>query len=211
MKTIGQLLKDARESKGYSLIKMENITKIKINFIEAIEKEQWEELPAFPTILGFVKNISATLDINEKTATSILKRDYPPKKLNINPKPDLKTKVSWSPKLTFVVGIIVVVVLFFGYLIFQYIQFASPPALSVDSPKQNQLISGNSVLVFGTTNIDSKITINSQPVLVDENGKFSTSIDITPATKEIAIIAISRSGKESEIKRTIRIGQGTSN
>jgi len=211
MKTIGQLLKDAREAKGYSLIKMENITKIKLDFIDAIENEKWDRLPAFPTILGFVKNLSAALSIDDKTAVAILKRDYPPKKLNINPKPDIKTKFSWSPKLTFVVGIIVVVVLFFGYLTFQYIQFISPPALNVDSPKQGQTISGNSVLVFGTTDIDSKITVNNQPILIDENGKFSTNINITSTTNDIDVIATSRSGKVSEIKRTIRVGQGTSN
>lgn len=205
MKTIGQLLKDARETKGYSLIKMENITRIKMSFIEAIENEQWNVLPAFPTILGFVKSLSAALEINEKTAVAILKRDYPPKKLNINPKPDIKTKFSWSPKLTFIVGIIIVVVLFFGYLAFQYIQFISPPELNVDSPKQGQIISGNNVLVFGTTDIDSKITVNSQPVLVDENGKFSTSINITSTTKEVDVVATSRSGKMMEAKRSIQV------
>ena len=205
MKKIGELLKDAREAKGYSQIRLENITRIKINFIDAIEKERWSLLPTFPTVLGFVKNISAALDISEKTATSILKRDYPPKKLNINPKPDLKTKFSWSPKLTFIVAICIVVLLFFGYLTFQYIQFISPPVLNVDSPKQNQLINGNGVLVFGSTDIDSKITVNNQPVLVDENGKFSTNIDITPTTKEVDVVATSRSGKMMEVKRNIQV------
>jgi cytoskeletal protein RodZ len=203
MKTIGQLLKDARDARGYSLVRLENITKIKINFIEAIEKEQWNILPPFPTVLGFVKNIAMALDINDKTAAAILKRDYPPKKLTISPKPDIKTKFSWSPKLTFIVAVSIIVLLFFGYLILQYVRFMSPPTLSIDSPKQDQVINGNSVLVFGSTNIDSKITINNQPVLIDENGKFSTDLAITSDTKEIDIVATSRSGKMTEVKRTI--------
>ncbi len=205
MKTIGQLLKDARDARGYSLIKMENITKIKLDFIDAIEKEKWEILPAFPTVLGFVKNISAALSIDESKSAAILKRDYPPKKLNINPKPDISSKFVWSPKITFAVGVAAIIVLFFGYLIFQYVRFISPPKLVVESPKQGQVVSGGSVLVFGTTDIDAKITVNNQPVLTDENGKFSVNLDVNSTTKEVDVVAISRSGKMNEVKRKILV------
>ena len=206
MKTIGQLLKDARDAKGYSLIKMENITKIKIDFLDAIEKERWDSLPAFPTILGFVKNIASVVGVEEKTAAAVLKRDYPPKKLHINPKPDISSKFVWSPKITFAVGIAIVIVLFFGYLIFQYSRFISPPRLNVESPKQDQVIGGGSVLVFGSTDIDAKVTVNNQPVLIDENGKFSVSIEIASTTSEIVITAVSRSGKMTEVRRKIKHG-----
>ncbi len=205
MKTIGQLLKEARDKKGYSLIKLENITKIKLEFIDSIEKEEWNNLPAFPTILGFVKNMASVVGIEEKTAVAILKRDYPPKKLHINPKPDISSKFIWSPKFTFVVGVIAVMVLFFGYLIFQYVRFISPPRLTVESPKQDQLVTGNSVLVFGSTDIDAKITVNNQSVLTDENGKFSLSLDVSPTTKEVDIVATSRSGKMTEVRRSIKV------
>lgn len=203
MKKIGQLLKEAREAKQYSLIKLENITKIKLSFIELIEKEEWDKLPAFPTVLGFVKNIAAALGVDEKMAVAVLKRDYPPKKLNINPKPDISSKFLWSPKITFIIGVSAIVVLFFGYLIFQYVRFISPPKLNVESPKQGQTISGNSVLVFGSTDTDSKLMINNQPVLIDDDGKFSVTLNMVPETKEIDIIATSRSGKMTEVKRNI--------
>ncbi|HTK03441.1 MAG TPA: helix-turn-helix domain-containing protein [Alphaproteobacteria bacterium] len=205
MKTIGQLLREAREAKNYSLIRLENITKIKIDFLQAIEKEDWNKLPAFPTILGFVKNIASVLGIDERVAAATLRRDYPPKKLHINPKPDVSNKFIWSPKLTFAIGIGIVIIVFFGYLIFQYSRFISPPRLTVDSPKQDQVVSGNNVLVFGTTDIDAKVTVNNQPVLTDENGKFSVSIEVVPETKEIVITATSRSGKMTEVKRQLQV------
>jgi cytoskeletal protein RodZ len=205
MNQIGQLLKEARIKKGYSLGYLESKTKIRRSFIVAIEGQKWEVLPAFTTVLGFVKSISSLLDINEKTAIAVLKRDYPPQKLRINPKPDVSTKFSWSPKLTFTIGTIAVFLLVFGYLIFQYFQFISPPSLTVDSPKNGQVITDNNVLVFGETNGDVKITVNNQPVLVNDSGKFSVSIEITPETKDIIVIAISRSGKETMIRRTINV------
>jgi len=196
---------DARARKRFSLKKLEEITKIKSVFIEAIEKERWQALPAFPTVLGFVKSISAPLGLNEKMTIAVLKRDYPPRKLNINPKPDAVSRFSWSPKLTFAVGIVLVVIAILGYLGFQYTRFLSPPDLTIDSPKENQIVTGSSVLVFGSTDSDAKITVDDQPVLVDQDGKFSVSIGVSNTTKEIVIDAISRSGKERVISRKITV------
>ena len=203
MKTIGQILKNARVKKKYSLAKLEDLTKIRKEFIDSIEKENWENLPAFPTIFGFVKSISAPLGLDERTASATLKRDYPPKDLTISPKPDISSKFTWTPKLTFALGIGVVILSILGYLIFQYSRFTSAPSLKVESPKEGQVVSGNAVLVFGSTDSDAKVIINNQPVLVDADGKFSVSIEVVSETKEIITKAISRSGKETVVSRKI--------
>jgi cytoskeletal protein RodZ len=205
MKTIGQIINSARVKKKLSLRKLEEETKIKATFIDSIEKEKWNDLPAFPTISGFVKSISAPLGIDEKMAIAVLKRDYPPKKLNINPKPGVPLQLTWSPKLTFIIGTSVIVLVVLSYLGYQYLRFISPPGLTVESPKENQIVSGNSVPVFGTTDSDVKITVDNQPVLVDQDGKFSTNIEITGTTKEVDIVATSRSGKVRGISRKITI------
>lgn len=205
MKTIGQIIKDARTAKNISFKKLEDITKIKASFVESIEKEKWSALPTFPTVLGFVKTLSTTLEIDPKMTVAVLKRDYPPNKISINPKPDVSSKFSWSPKFTFAIAIGVVIFFVLGYLGFQYKKFVSPPSLSVESPKENQIVSGNSVLVFGATDSDAKIIVNNQAVLTNDDGKFSVSIEITPETREIDIVAVSRSGKINEINRKILV------
>src|SRR4030042_734975 len=193
MQTIVQILKSARTGKKYSLRRLEEVTKIKASFIDSIEKERWESLPPFPTVLVFVKSISAPLGVDSKMTVAVLRRDYPPRKLAINPKPDVPGKPTWNPKMTFLAGVGVALTVIFGYLIFQYIEFVSPPRLSLESPKEGQVVSGSSVAVFGSTSADVKLTINGQPVLVDNNGKFSANIEITDQTKEIGVVAISRS------------------
>lgn len=207
MKTIGEILKNARVTKKYSISHVEGMTKIKSGFIDAIEKEDWEGLPPFPTVLGFVKNIAASLDVDIKMAVAVLKRDYPPKKLRIVPKPDVVKKFSWNPKLTFILGVSLVLIILFGYLITQYVHFVSPPDLDVVSPKENQIIKGDSVVVFGSTETDAKITINNQPVMVTSDGKFSISLDIKKDTKEIIITSSSRSGKTTTVSRRIQTEQ----
>ncbi len=204
MKTIGEILKNARVEKKLSIADMEETTKIKVSFLKSIESESWNDLPAFPVVLGFVKSMSGALGLDEVTTVAVLKRDYPPKKLAINPKPDVANrKLVWGPKTTFVFGVGIAALFIIGYLGFQYYKFTAPPKIILDSPKENQSIIGNTVLVFGTTDIDAKITINNQPVLVEDNGKFKVELGIDKLTGEVKVKAVSRSGKESTVSRKI--------
>jgi len=205
MKTIGQTLRNARSVKKYSLDRLEEITKIKSDFIDLVEKEKWDRLPPFPTVLGFVKSIANAVGVDERFAVAVLKRDYPPKKLRINPKPDISGKFSWSPRLTFAIGVGVVLAVIFGYLAFQYVGFTSKPRLKVESPKDGQTINGTQINVFGSTDSDVKITVNNQPVIVSDDGKFMVSLEVVADTHVVTIVATSRSGKVTTISRRITV------
>src|SRR3989337_529864 len=204
MKTIGRALTEARTQKRLSLSKLESQTKIKKNFIQAIENEDWESLPEFPVVVGFVKSIAGAVKISERNLVALLRRDYPPKALSINPKPDVVNKFVWSPKLTFAVGVATVLVLISGYLAFQYKRFVSSPSLSVSEPKENQVISQRKVKVTGKTDSDATVKVNNQPVLIDSEGNFSVELEIFEGTKEIEVKATSRSGRESVVHRKIK-------
>jgi cytoskeletal protein RodZ len=200
MKTVGETLKDARSKKRYSVERVEKDTKIKKNFIVAIEKGNWEALPEFPVVLGFVKNIASYLGFDPKNAIALLRRDYPPKVLAVNPKPDVAKGFSWSPKMTFLVGVGATVLLIAGYLSYQYINFISPPPLTVENPKEGQEVTKNEVEVSGKTNPDATVKVNNQPVLVDEDGSFSINLEISEKTNQLDVVATSRAGKMSEVK-----------
>ena len=108
MRTVGKFIKEARVKKRHSRVGLEKVTKIKREFIKAIEEENWEKLPEFPVVAGFVKNIVGVLKIDQKQAVALLRRDYPPKKLAINPKPYVSDRFTWSPRLTFLAAVAVV-------------------------------------------------------------------------------------------------------
>lgn len=206
MKNIGEILKEKRLAKKYSLEKIEDLTKIKKEFIVHIENCRWESLPEYSTVLGFVKSLSQYLEIDERKSIALLKRDYILNKGDhqINPKPDISDKFSWSPKLTFWIGFIFTFLLVVSYLIFQYTKFVSPPDLIVNQPVENQIIKQNKVNVVGKTDSDAVITVNNQPVLTSGEGDFQVEIQITKETNEIIIKAVSRSGKESVVYRNIK-------
>lgn len=203
MKTIGKLIKEARTHKKISLAHLEEETKIKKEFLEGIEEENWSVLPDLPVLSGFVKNIADFLGLSQKQLAAMLRRDYPPRKLTINPKPDVSERFTWTPKLTFYVGAAIVGVFILGYLIFQYVRFVRPPALSISVPQEGTVVEARKVAVVGRTDPDTTVKVNNQPVFVSEDGNFSAEIEIYEGTTEIIIKAISRTGKESTIRRTI--------
>lgn len=203
MRTIGDILKSARIKKRYSLKKVERETKIKKEFVDAIERGDWAALPELPVVSGFVKNLASFLEVDVKTAYATLKRDCPPQRLLINPKPDVGGKFTWTPKYTFLVGILIIVLALFGYLGFQFIKFNSPPALEVTKPPESFVATSNKVDVSGKTDSDAVVKINNQLVLVDDDGTFDGEIEVFEGTKEITIIATSRSGKQTKIIRDI--------
>lgn len=205
MKTIGKVLKDARAKKRYSLVRVASATRIKKSFIEAIEKEDWRKLPDFSVVVGFAKNLAQFLDLNMRSTVALLRRDYPPKALSINPKPDVGQKFSWSPKLSFLVGAGIVIVMVLGYLVFQYAKFLNPPRLEVSEPKDGQIVTSRLVTVSGRTDSDAAVKINNQPIVTNEDGKFTVQIQIYERTTEISIKATSRSGKETAIRRAITV------
>ncbi len=203
MITVGQILKEARLKKKISLIKLENLTKIKRDFIVLIEKNDWNNLPEYPVVSGFVKNLSTALDLSSQNTVAVLRRDYPPKKLNINPKPDAVSKFTWSPKLTFAIGILGLIVIVLSYLGLEYLKFIKPPELLITSPTENELILQNTVRIKGSTTTDASLIVNNQPIILDQDGHFDSIIEVNKDTKEIKFVSRSRSGKVTEVTKSI--------
>ncbi|OGM09146.1 hypothetical protein A2159_03600 [Candidatus Woesebacteria bacterium RBG_13_34_9] len=203
MKSVGEVIKAVRNKKKISRKNLVNLTKIKEEFIEAIEDLRWEKLPEYPVVYGFVRSIAEALRIDEKNLLALLRRDYPPKNLPINPKPDVEQKFVWGPKLTFILGTVVVSFIIMGYLVFQYLSFVKSPKLLVNYPQDGEVVKENILTVEGITNPNATILVNNQPTLVEEDGKFKTEIEIYEGTENVVVIAKSRSGKESVISRKI--------
>lgn len=203
MRTIGKIIKEERINRRYTLDDVEAETKIKSEFIKAIEKEDWGKLPEYPVVQGFIKNLAQALGIDRGQAMALLRRDYPPKSLKINPNPDLKEKFTWGPKLTFLISIVLVLAVILGYLGVQYISFIKPPLLEVVTPGEGEVVTMTPLRVVGKTDPEATIKINNQLANVDEDGGFFAEIAIFERTEEITVQATSRSGKETVVTRKI--------
>jgi transcriptional regulator with XRE-family HTH domain len=205
MITIGKFLNAERVSRKISFEALERKTKIKKEFIEALEKEEWEFLPEFPVVLGFVKNIAKTLGIDANRAVSLLRRDYPPKIVSLNPNPPAFRRLVWGPKLTLVFFTVLVFLFIAGYLGYQAYRFLSPPFLVLSEPKEGQIVKAGKILVSGKTDSDAIVIINNQQTIVDQDGSFEAELLIDKNTKEVVVLAKSRAGKTSQISRHLSV------
>lgn len=207
MKHVGQTLRDARLKKGMSLIDVEQKTKIKRRYVSDIERGNWDKLPDYTVVCGFIRNLSDLYGLDPSKTAAFLKRDYPLPKETAEPKPDVKEKFSVSPKIVFAVGVFAVLIIVSGYIFYQYKMFSKAPELVVKVPVEGQNIEGSVVKVLGMTDENSTLSVNNQPVVVEEDGSFTAEITISEDTHELVIKSSSRSGKETIVTRQIYFGK----
>lgn len=205
MKTIGEMLHSERVRVGKTLADLERETKIKQSYLSALEQQQWSKLPDFPVVVGFVKNIAASLDIEREKAVAMLRRDYTPTKVTVNPKPDVGHEFKWGPRLTFFVLAILALSLIGFYLGFQYWRFQRSPKLIVNSPQENQLITQPDLIVEGVVDNSASVTVNGQPTQIDDQGNFSLEIEVNEQIIEVEVVASARSGKQTVVERKIKV------
>ncbi len=205
MKSIGSYIKAGRKLKKMSLEELAEETRIKKEFLEAIEKEKWHSLPEFPVVRGFVKNIAVAVDIDRDKAVALLRRDYPPQKLPVNPQPDLKEGFRLGPRVTFAVGVLAVILFVGSYLGYQYYSFNRPPELNVTTPQTGQIFSQGNIEVIGKTNKEAAVKVNNQPAIVNKDGSFQTVIEVTNQTEVVVVRAVSRSNKETTVEVSINV------
>jgi cytoskeletal protein RodZ len=183
MRTSGNLLKEARLNKGLTKKELEEITHIKASFIDAIERAKWDELPHFNILVGFVKSLSHFLDVDENQAVSLFRREYPPVLSQRSEKQkevkEIKNKFTWGPRLTFLTGIIIILLIVFGYLGFQYRKFNMPPTLIVNNLVDGQTVTNTTLEVDGKTDPDATIIVNNQPIVVNNDGSFTAQVDVS--------------------------------
>jgi cytoskeletal protein RodZ len=63
-KTIGNILKEARETKELSLEEIAALTKIRVKYLVAIEADQLDVLPSIVQIRGFVRSFANAVDLD---------------------------------------------------------------------------------------------------------------------------------------------------
>lgn len=106
----GEHLKREREMRGVSLEEVSAATRISTRFLEAIEKEQWEELPGGVFNRGFIRAIARFLGLDEDglVAEYALETkgalDVP-----AAPKHPAEIPRRWQPALFGVIGILLIV------------------------------------------------------------------------------------------------------
>lgn len=205
MRTVGQLLKEERLKKGFSLEQIETATKIRAKFLTALENDDYFKLPAVPYIQGFVKNYSDFLGLRSSTILALFRRQFIQKKSEQKNMDAPLTETEWqlTPNKVIVFLVFILVGSLFFYFYSQYRQLHTPPPLVVESPPDDLVTEKAEISVYGKTDKDATLTINNEPVLVKEDGKFFKDFPVTVGNNTLVIEATTRVGKKTAVTRRI--------
>lgn len=204
---IGDRLREERTKKGLSIVEVARATKIRPAFLQAIEVGDYSKLPGSSYAHGFVKNYIEFLGLPIREYMAMFRREFNEKEyLGIIPdsfvqKEDIPLKtVRLNRTIAIAVAVIVIIL---SYLFFQYRSSVFSPTLAITSPLDKAKIAAQTVLVTGTTDPNSTVTVNGLPAFVDPNGKFSKEIPVFPGVATISIKSVNNFGRVTLLERHV--------
>jgi cytoskeletal protein RodZ len=200
-----QLLKEKRLEKNLTIEEAAAATKIKPQFLEAIERGAYNDLPSPAYAKGFVSNYADFLGLPKAQISALFKRDFDEKRaFKILPE-GMVGKRGFSVRRVntrkFMI-VVVVLMLIAGFFIFQVRTFIFPPPISLSSPKEGSTVS-REIEVAGRTDSSATVTINDETVPVNRDGEFTKKITLFPGETTIKIRAVNRSNKETVVVRSV--------
>jgi len=208
MKTVGEILKEAREKKGISLSEVEKATKIKVRFLESLEKNDFSKISEATVTKGLIKNYAEYLGLSSGDILAVFRRDFiEDKKGQILPrglyKPLSQPKLAWTPKLTVMVSVGILFLIIASYLTVQLFGLLGSPPLEIYSPKNKEIVKVEEINIQGKTSSDAVVFINGEMAEIGSDGSFEKTVTLSPGENKFQIEAVSRRGKRIKLERVI--------
>lgn len=208
MKTAGDLLKSKRLTLELTLADVAGKTKLKEDYLLALENSAFNLLPSATFAKGALTNYAKVLHLNPETIVAMFRRDFAE-----NDKGEIIPRGLVNPvvkKTTFIpVNLIlssVAILAFLGFLGFQLLSWASLPRLELVQPEDGETY-GEKVTVRGVTEKDSAVLVSGQSVIVDQNGQFTLDLVFPAGTHSVLVEATNRQGKTRLLKRSFTVSK----
>jgi cytoskeletal protein RodZ len=202
----------AREAKGVDLLRAERETKIRRQYLAAMERSAWEELPGGVYARGFLRNYATYLglDADEVVAAWARERgDVPLEPAIVVPRPIAAPRrgIVLGPGIIVAALVSLAAVAIVAYIGFQLLRFSEPPPLTVSDPSAavtEVAEDSTSYTLRGTTVANGEVTIRAPGredvrVLAGSDGDWRTVVDLRRGENRFVVAAVdTNTGKEAE-------------
>lgn len=209
MTSIGEMLKKARERRRITYDVVQNAIKIHPKYIKALEEDDYSVFSGTVHSKGFLKLYSEFLGLEVAEVMALWRREYEgvleekDKETYVKQKPFQMPKITLTTGSFFIFIIVFLIFIFFGYLFYQYRHYGGDPKLDIIYPADN-FVSENDILdITGKTDLDSRIYINGEEVILNPDGTFIASIKLKEGINTVSISSENRLMKKTEIIKTI--------
>lgn len=206
MKTAGELLRETRLKKGLTIKEIAKRIKVKSEYLEALENNDFNTLPSATFTKGFLRNYAQDLKLKPETVIAMFRRDFVENETGrIIPKglvEPINKRSRTIPINAILIG--VAFASFLAFLSFQLINYFSLPKLEVIQPINGETYA-KKITVKGKTEQDAVVTINNQKVIVAPEGEFTLDLIFPSGTHSIIVQSTNRQEKTRLIQRTFQI------
>lgn len=205
--SLGEYLKERRESIGYSLDEAAAETEIQKKYLSALEEGRYDFLGGEVYIKEFLKKYGHFLSLNPQNILDI----YQKRKNILAKRPSQKIKkinlwrLAVFPFLVRKGIFILVILVILSYLGFKIVKAVSPPLLNLSSPQDNLITSEHLIFVQGKVDNEAIIEINQQEVFKDNDGSFTEEVPLGKGLNIIEIKAKKKYGRDRVVFRRILV------
>jgi cytoskeletal protein RodZ len=215
MSKLGDILRQQREKRGITLDQAAADTRIREKFIKALEDGDYMSLPGAVYTKGFLRNYAEYLDLNQDELVVLFHQERglqaPEPARRFDPlKPITKRPFIFTPAVLVPVGVLAAVLLFVGYLYYQFTSFAVAPTLDVTEPPSDAIAQDAQFVLKGRTIPNGKVTVHVFPgplTIADvhpaNDGTFSVPLTLTTGANHVEVEVLDQSGKVSKVNRSI--------
>lgn len=208
--TVADKLRQAREQKSLSLEDVSKKLDIKYEYLENLEKGEYDRLPSGIYEKTFLKKYAKLLGLDFKELTqNFLKEKEVGKgagEKDIFAKKEIKNREFLVfPKIIKNILIVIVASVFIVYLGFYLKTSFSPPEIKIIEPIDNLITENNFVYVIGKTNPKTEVTINNQQILKNETGFFKERINLKKGVNTIIISGKNKYSQKKVIEKQILV------
>ena len=201
----GEHIRNIREEKKLDLDFCSNYLKIHRKFLIAMEENNYKLFDNYFQAQGFVQNYLEFLEIKPSEFMPRWRGDfytefdhYDEKKENFykpKNKKILNFSVSLGKLLYGFAGLIILI--FLGFIGYQYNETLSSPQLEIFKPQTNDVVDVDLVDIFGKTDSDAILKINNEKITIATDGNFSTSLKLAEGINTFKFTSINPYGKET--------------
>lgn len=209
MKSIGHILLQQREAKRLTLEDVYKFIKIHPRYLHALETDDYTVFEGKVHAKGFLKVYCEFLGLNLSEILALWRREYEGdfEKRKEEKFHQLKTldtpRFSLTPSIVGAALAIILIVMFFSYLFYQYKNYTGAPRLEIIYPENNVVLSTDILDITGKTELDTDVFINNQKLVLNTDGSFVTSLKLKEGINNISINAVNKLNKKTELIRTI--------
>lgn len=213
---LGAILRHAREERGVDIGRVERDTRIRSRYLAALERGDYRELPGPVYTRGFLRNYAGYLGLDAEQLLDLYRVENadgvvePAPEPMPRPMPAPQRALVITPGALLAAILTALVVLFVGWLGYQFATFARTPELVITDPAGDlPAYAGREYVIRGQTVPNARVRVDgltqNPTVTADADGGFTIEVGLLPGSNLISLVAYDPvTGRDSDAEtRTI--------